>query len=124
MKNCIRTLVIILTLALQSVSLPQGEAAVPFLTIPVSPLLNGMGATGTSIPTDDPFGFLYNPAQLGYISQDNNLSFIFYPSSVDLSSFPSIPVHLSGFALNLGYNFKKLMDFPLTIGMRDLLDPR
>ena len=76
MKNYIVSLVFILTFVLQNVSLSQGEAAVPFLTVPVSPLLNGMGATGTSLPTDDPFGFLYNPAQLGYTSQVNNLSFI------------------------------------------------
>ena len=52
--------------------LSQGETAIPILQYPVSPLLYGMGATGTSLPTDDPFGFLYNPAQLGYTSQENN----------------------------------------------------
>jgi hypothetical protein len=116
MKNYIFSLVFILTFALQNVSVSQGETAVPLLATPVSPSLNGMGATGTSLPTDDPFGFLYNPAQLGYISQKNNLSFIIYPSSVDISPFRFAPINLSGFALNLGYNFKNLLDFPLTVG--------
>ena len=55
---------------------PQGEAAIPFLVFPVSPAQNAMGATGTSLPTDDAYGFLFNPAQLGYTSQSNNLSFL------------------------------------------------
>jgi hypothetical protein len=117
MKKIIGFVSIILTIAIQNVSLPQGEAAVPFLTVPVSPLLNGMGATGTSIPTDDPFGFLYNPAQLGYISQDNNLSFIFYPSSVDISRYSFNQIDFNAFALNLGYDFKPLINFPLSIGI-------
>lgn len=116
MKNFVGSLIIIFTFALQNVSLPQGEAAVPFLTVPVSPLLNGMGATGTSIPTDDPFGFLYNPAQLGYVSQENNFSFIVYPSSVQLSRFYFTQVDISALSVNLGYNFKNLINFPLTVG--------
>ena len=43
----------------------QGEAAVPFLLQNPSPSLNAMGATGTALPTEDPFGFIWNPAQLG-----------------------------------------------------------
>jgi len=114
MKNHIGYFVLIIIFALQNISYSQGETAVPFLVFPVSPSLSGMGATGTSLPTDDPFGFLTNPAQLGYTSRTGNLSFIFYPSSAELLSF--IPVKLSGYALNLGYNFKNLIDFPLTVG--------
>lgn len=36
----------------------QGEAAVPFLLLNPSPSLSAMGATGTALPTEDPFGFL------------------------------------------------------------------
>jgi hypothetical protein len=117
MKNFVGSLILFLTFVIQNISLPQGEAAVPFLTVPISPLLNGMGATGTSIPTDDPFGFLYNPAQLGYISRDNNFSFIIYPSSVDISPFSFYQFEVSAFAFNLGYNFKSLINFPLTVGL-------
>ena len=60
-------------------NLAQGEAAVPFLLLHPSPSLSAMGATGAALPTDDPFGFLWNPAQLGYNSLNNNLSFNFLP---------------------------------------------
>ena len=64
-------------------SFSQGEAAVPFLLLQPSPSLGAMGQTGTAFPTEDPFGFLWNPAQLGYTSQNNNFSFIFYPSKYE-----------------------------------------
>jgi len=115
MKNLIGSLILILTFVLQNVSLSQGEAAIPFLLVPVSPTQTAMGNTGTSLPTDDPYGFLLNPAQLGYTSQTNNLSFIFYPSSVDWLGWDRLTV--SGIALNLGYNFKNLVGIPLSVGI-------
>lgn len=114
MKNCIGSLVIILTFALQNISYSQGEAAIPFLSLPVSPTQSAMGAAGTSLPTDDPYGFLFNPAQLGYTSQSNNLSFIFYPS--DINWLGSNIITISGIAFNLGYNFKNLVGIPLSVG--------
>jgi hypothetical protein len=114
MKNCIGSLILILTFAIQNVSFSQGEAAIGFLIVPVSPTQTAMGAAGTSLPTDDPYGFLLNPAQLGYTSQSNNLSFIFYPSSVNWLGFEGLAV--SGVALNLGYNFKNLVGIPLSVG--------
>lgn len=102
---------IVLSTLLSSVTLAQ---AIPFLLLPLSPSLNAMGATGTSIPTDDPYGFLFNPAQLGYTSQTTNLSFIFYPSKVNLLGFDQFK--LTGIALNLGYNFNNLVGIPLSIG--------
>ena len=93
----------------------QGEAAIPFLVFPVSPAQNAMGATGTSLPTDDTYGFLFNPAQLGYTSQSNNLSFIFYPSKIEWENFNQ--ASLNGIGLNLGYNFKNLLNFPLSVGI-------
>jgi len=106
--------VIVFSIILNSVTIAQGEAAVGFLLVPLSPSLNAMGATGTSIPTDDPYGFLFNPAQLGHTSQTTNLSFIFYPSKVNWLGFDGLT--LSGIALNLGYNFKNLVGIPLSIG--------
>ena len=105
---------IVLSTLLSSVTLAQGEGAIPFLVFPLSPSLNAMGATGTSIPTDDPYGFLFNPAQLGHTSQSTNLSFIFYPSKVNFESIDKLK--LTGIALNLGYNFKNLVGIPLSIG--------
>ena len=50
------------------INFAQGEAAVPFLFLNPSPSLSAMGSTGAAFPTNDPFGFLWNPAQLGYNS--------------------------------------------------------
>ncbi len=82
MKNHNFILIGILFLFASNFSLAQGEAAIPFLVFPVSSAQNAMGATGTSLPTDDTYGFLFNPAQLGYTSQSNNLSLIFYPNKI------------------------------------------
>jgi hypothetical protein len=105
----------ILVLSAFNCLLAQGEAAIPFLAIPISPAQNAMGATGTSLPTDDVYGFLFNPAQLGYTSQSNNLSFIFYPNNIKWANFNQ--VSLTGMGLNLGYNFKSLLNFPLSVGI-------
>jgi hypothetical protein len=94
----------------------QGEAAVPFLLLNPSPSLSAMGATGTALPTEDPFGFIWNPAQLGYTSQTNNLSFIFYPSKLEWIPIWNADLELSSIALNAGYNFKDLIGFPLSFG--------
>jgi hypothetical protein len=100
------------------INFAQGEAAVPFLLLNPSPSLSAMGATGAALPTNDPFGFLWNPAQLGYNSLNNNLSFIFYPATVDW--FPNnifnADLELNALALNVGYNFKDLIGFPLSFG--------
>ena len=110
-------LIILLLFHLFSVAnFAQGEAAVPFLLLNPSPSLSAMGATGTALPTEDPFGFLWNPAQLGYTSQTNNLSFIFYPSkNVWLPNF-NLDLELKAIAFNVGYNFKDLVGFPLSFG--------
>ena len=100
----------------QSNNNAQGEAAVPFLLLSPSPSLSAMGATGTALPIDDPFAFLWNPAQLGYNSIHNNLSFIFYPSPVDWIPVFNTDIKLSALAFNLGYNFKDIIGFPLSFG--------
>lgn len=94
----------------------QGEAAVPFLLLQTSPSLSAMGQTGTALPTEDPFGFIWNPAQLGYTSQNNNLSFIFYPSKIEWEPRIYSNIESQAIALNIGYNFKDLIGFPLSFG--------
>ena len=94
----------------------QGEAAVPFLLLQPSPSLAAMGQTGTALPTNDPFGFIWNPAQLGYTSRHTNLSFIFYPSKIDWIPAFNADLELKGMAFNAGYNLKDLIDFPLSVG--------
>ncbi|HCY76979.1 MAG TPA: hypothetical protein DHV28_13745 [Ignavibacteriales bacterium] len=94
----------------------QGEAAVPFLLLQPSPSLAAMGQTGTALPTEDPFGFLWNPAQLGYTSQNNNLSFIFYPSKLEWLPKFNLDLEVKSLAFNFGYNFKDIIDFPISVG--------
>lgn len=94
----------------------QGEAAVPFLLLQPSPSLSAMGQTGAALPTEDPFGFLWNPAQLGYTSQTNNFSFIFYPSKTDWIPASNADLEFDALAFNAGYNFKDLIGFPLSFG--------
>ena len=103
-------------LTLTKITYSQGEAAVPFLLLQPSPSLAAMGQTGTALPTEDPFGFLWNPAQLGYTSQNNNLSFIFYPSKLDWLPELNADWKVKALAFNLGYNLKDLIDFPLSVG--------
>ncbi len=91
----------------------QSEAALPFLTIPVSPSNAGMGTTGTSLPSNDAFGFLSNPAILGYVSQNNNFSFQLYPEEAIIYRL----VSHNSVAFNLGYNFERIINFPLSIGI-------
>lgn len=97
-------------------SFSQGEAAVPFLLLQPSPSLAAMGQTGTALPTEDPFGFLWNPAQLGHISQNNNFSFIFYPSKIDWLPVFNVDLEVKGLAFNIGYNLKDVINFPLSVG--------
>ena len=94
----------------------QGEAAVPFLLLQPSPSLSAMGQTGTAMPTEDPFGFLWNPAQLGYTSQTNNFSFIFYPSKLEWLPQLNLDLELKGIAFNVGYNFEDLIGIPIGFG--------
>ncbi len=73
-----------------------------------SPKSNGLGMTGTSLPSDEPFAFYYNPAQLGYSSQSNYFSLEFYPSNIryfntDFYSYRNT-------AVSFGYNFKDLLN--------------
>jgi hypothetical protein len=91
------------------------EAAVPFLTLQQSPLLQGAGQIGAAIPMKDASGFYYNPAQLGYFSRENNLSLFFMPQKTDW--MPTYGTFQST-GLAAGYNFKKSEhDIPLSIGV-------
>ena len=51
---------------------------------------------------------------MGYTSRENNFSFSIYPSSVDYS--PAISAEVNAYAFNLGYDFKDLIGFPLSVG--------
>lgn len=97
----------------------QGEATMLFLLIPPSPILNGMGQVGTALPTNEAYGFYYNPAQLGYTGQTVNAALQFYPSKTDwLPAFNFGDLTYNNLALNLGYNFKDRSPIiPLSVGL-------
>jgi hypothetical protein len=116
MKHITSLIFVLFFCLFQLNSFAQGEAAVPFLLLNPSPSLSAMGATGAALPTDDPFGFLWNPAQLGYNSLHNNLSFIFYPTPVDWIPAFNLDIELNALAFNAGYNFKDIIGFPLSFG--------
>jgi len=107
MKTFFKTLAIILIFVFRNTIFAQGESAVPMLYLNPSPKLNGLGMVGTSLPNDDPAGFYYNPAQLGYISQTNNVSFQFYPSKLNWLGLNFTKYENTSF--NIGYNFKNLL---------------
>lgn len=116
MKRTIIFLSLFSFLLLTNKSFSQGESAVPFLLLNPSPSLSAMGQTGTALPTEDPFGFIWNPAQLGYTSQNNNFSFIFYPSKFEWLPKFNLDLEVKSLAFNVGYNFKDIIDFPLSVG--------
>jgi hypothetical protein len=103
MKTFPKTLAIFLIIVFKSTVFAQGDAAISMLYLNPSPKLNGLGMAGTSLPNDDPAGFYYNPAQLGYISQTNDISIQFYPSNVDWLGFHYAKYENTSF--NIGYNF-------------------
>jgi hypothetical protein len=115
MKHSIFFLSILSFLFIPNVSYAQNGYAVPFLTFPVSPATTSMGVTGASLPSDDPYGFLLNPAQLGYTSQTNNFSFSVYPGSSELWGRKEFAIN--NLALNLGYNFKDHLGLPISAGL-------
>ena len=116
MKAAILFLSLFSFLLFTNKSFSQGESAVPFLLLQPSPSLSAMGQTGTALLTDDPFGFIWNPAQLGYTSQNNNVSFIFYPSKLEWFPKFNLDLEVKGLAFNLGYNLKDVINFPLSLG--------
>jgi hypothetical protein len=84
----------------------QFEAALPFLYENPSPELTGLGWTGVSLPNDNPLGFYYNPANLGFFAQENNLSIEIYPGTVQRQVSVLIN-ELNSYGINTGYNFQK-----------------
>ncbi len=87
----------------------------PFLLYSPSPAITGMGGAGTALPSDDPYNFFYNPAQLG-LSGENHVSIGIYPSPVHISPAFS-DILFSNYTLHGAYDMSKLLGvFPLRLG--------
>lgn len=80
----------------------QGEGALPSLEFQQSPLLIGAGDIGVAVPNKDAIGFYLNPAQLGYSSRENHLSFLLQTGDVNLLGNSDYKSNTFGF--NIGYN--------------------
>ncbi|MFH1195418.1 MAG: hypothetical protein V1720_06875 [bacterium] len=117
---------VILLLLMSNFLFAQGEAAVPFLTLPQSPFLNGAGWIGAAIPNDDALGFYYNPAMLGYTSRTNHASFFVMPEKSDWLKKFNLDMTFNTFGFTAGYQFS-INDgkLPVSVGIgyiRNVLD--
>jgi len=117
MKRSAGSILFFIAILINSAS-AQYQAALPFLAFPVSPDNAAMGSIGTALPANDAYGFLYNPAKLGYQGQSTNFSLQFYLRNAELGNGPFAIFHdnISSFGFNLGYNFEHLLKIPLSIG--------
>ena len=97
-------------------SLAQGSGAMSFMLLQQSPELAGAGNIGTAIATNDPIGFYYNPAILGYTSRNNHIAFSTMPSKTKWGSIVDVKFWNTGG--NIGYNFENSsVSIPLSIGL-------
>lgn len=120
MKKSAGLILFIFILLINSHTSAQYQAAVPFLAYPVSSMNAGMGSVGTSLPTDNVYGFLYNPAQLGYSSRFNNLGFQFYVNNPVIGQNNTgafgLRAEIKSLGIDFGYNFESLLKIPIWIG--------
>lgn len=81
-----------------------------------------MAGAYTALPTDDPYGTYYNPAQIGNFGRSTNFAAHFYLNDVTrLSQFGQLnflDMFYNSTALGLGYNLQKIYPkVPLSIGL-------
>lgn len=106
MKKAVGLLLIIFFL-FPFIIIAQGTV-IPMLGFNPDPKSFGMGMSGVSMPSNDPLGFYYNPALLGYSAQTNNLSFQIYPEQIKWFGSDYYISDITG--LTAGYNFSKLLN--------------
>ena len=113
MKTSFFKSILILTIFSSNI-FAQGEAALPFLNIPLSPNNIGIGGAGTALFSDNEFGFLMNPAIIGYQGKENHIGLNIYPSKTNMGSLPGIKIF--GSAFTIGYNFEEKTGVPIGLG--------
>ena len=95
----------------------QGDAAVPFLTIPPSASGNGMAGIAGTVPGDDPTALLANPAQLGMSGLSTLLRVGFYPSSTSwMPGMPNGNMTYNVSAFSAGMNLNRFLSLPFDVG--------
>lgn len=96
----------------------QDEAAVQTLLLQQSISLYGAGQIGAAIPTNDPIGFYFNPANLGFAAQNNHVSLSFMPEKANWFRVSNSNTTFSSYGFNIGYNFqKKFHKIPISVGL-------
>ncbi len=118
MKPSLAFLVPVLLSTVCGRSFAQSEAAMPFLLIPASPEMDGMGGVSSALVSTHPMAPVGNPAQLGHFSQENFVNAGMYLSERNPypMSFVS-DLSLSTFAVNAGINLDPYLGFPLGVGI-------
>jgi hypothetical protein len=107
------TLLVFCLLALHSSVLAQGEAAVPFLLLPVSARSNGMGGAGTALVLDEPLSIMGNPAQLGSFSLHGTVALAFTPSAgAGAGQYAQTNLKHTGYGFMAGYRLDSLVTLP------------
>ncbi len=119
MKNFTRLFILFSFLPLLLLAQGPGTAAVPFLLIGPSPGLGGSQGANSVLPSNDTYGFYYNPAQLGVFSRDNNFSAQFYTKKMDwLPQFNFSDLFLESKAVTGGLVFNDFFEgIDLNVGI-------
>jgi hypothetical protein len=96
----------------------QGESAVPFLLLPVSPETNGMGGISSAFISAHPLAPTGNPAQLGLFSMANfaNAGIFLAESNISPWSGLAFPLYRA-LAVNAGVNLHDWSGLPLGVGI-------
>lgn len=107
------TLLAFCLLAFHSSVQAQGEAAVPFLLLPVSARSNGMGGAGTALVLDEPLSMMGNPAQLGSFSLHGTVALAFTPSGgLGAGQYAQTDLEHTGYGVMAGYRLDSLVTLP------------
>jgi hypothetical protein len=120
MKSSAGIILFVIVFLINPLTHAQGQAALPFLAFPVSPVNAGMGSVGTALPSDNVYGFLYNPAQLGYSSRSTNFGLQFYLKKPEVGKKTLDPYYLAkinSIAFNAGYRLDSLLKIPVSVGI-------
>jgi len=111
-------IIVLICILFSSFSFAQGEAALPFLEIPTSSEMFGMGSASVAHTTDNPAALITNPAHLGMQSLNNSFITINENYSDWLPVF-HLDLWTSTIVANAGLNLNKIYPQlpPLSLGI-------
>ncbi len=116
MKTTFLILGVLILFSLQARA--QGESAVPFLLMSVSPEANGMGGINASRISSDALAVLSNPAQIGFQGFTAFINSGFYLGATNwLPAFQEPDLNHHAEAYNLGLNLQRVSSFPIPLSI-------